>query len=128
MKTYNHSKISNAFGKFYSTLGLSLANKIKSGKNNIDHYLGKIPCNLSSMVMWPTSQREIEWLVEKLPNKTSHGHDMISNVLLKNLNKSISFLLFIIFNQSMREIPWLDENCRNNTPLQRKRVWPGCKL
>ena len=99
VRTYNPLKIANAFGKFYSTLVSTLAKQINPGVNTIDYYLGKIPRNINSMVMHPTSQKEIEQLITKLPNKTSHGHDMISNKLLKSLCKRISLPLSCIFNQ-----------------------------
>ena len=83
VRSYNPLKIANVFGKFYSTLGSTLAKQINPGVNMLDYYLGKIPHNINSMVMHPTSQKEIEQLITKLPNKTSHGHDMISNKLLK---------------------------------------------
>ena len=51
--------------------------------------------------MHPTLQKEVEQLISNLPNKTSHGHDMISNTLLKSLCKSISLPLSWIFNQSI---------------------------
>ena len=103
VKTYNPKKIANEFGKFYSRLGETLAGKIKVGNKTIEDYLSYIPCNLSSMLMKPTSQREIIKLITKLPNKTRHGHDMISNELLKKLNKRISSPLCMIFNQSLQE-------------------------
>ena len=53
--------------------------------------------------MKPTTQMEITKLIHNLPNKSSHGHDMISNELLKSLNKSISYPLLIIFNQLLGE-------------------------
>ena len=103
VRTYNPLKIANAFGKFYSTLGSSLAKQIKPVVNMIDYYLGKIPCNVNSMVMHSTTQRELEQIITKLPNKTSHGHDMISNKLLKSLSTSISLPLTYIFNQSISQ-------------------------
>ena len=42
-------------------------------------------------------------MIQHLPNKTSHGHDGISNVLLKKLCKCISFPLCLIFNESIAE-------------------------
>ena len=36
-----------------------------------------------------------------MPNKTSLGHDQVSNKLLKELNHSITYPLAIIFNQSL---------------------------
>ena len=55
------------------------------------------------MVMKPTTQYEVEILIKYLPNKEIHGHDMISNTLLKSLGNSISLSLTIIFNQSISE-------------------------
>ena len=58
---------------------------------------------ISRPVLRSTNISEIEKLIEGLPNKSSHGHDKISNVLLKELNTSISFPLNMIFNQSIEE-------------------------
>ena len=46
-----------------------------------------------------TTQDEIKRLITKLPNKTSCGHDKISNSLLKSLVNSIAYPLCNIFNQ-----------------------------
>ena len=43
----------------------------------------------------------MESIIKELPNKASHGHDNISNTLLKQLCPSISFPLCAIFNQSL---------------------------
>ena len=51
---------------------------------------------------------EVEQIILNLPNKTSHGHDKISNKLLKELCKSISLPLCSIFNQSIAEGKFLD--------------------
>ena len=85
LKTYNPSEIANAFGKFYSNLGKDLASKIPKGNFNVDHYINKIPRNMKSRVMKPTTVLEIESRIQQLPNKMSQGHDGISNVLLKKL-------------------------------------------
>ena len=84
LKTYHPSKIANAFEKFYSNLGKDLATKIPKGNFNVDHYLNRIPRNIKSMVMNPTTVPEIESMIQHLPNKTSQGHDGISNVVKKN--------------------------------------------
>ena len=92
LKTYTPSKITNGFGKFYSSLGANLAAKINKGHYDINHYLSKIPRNISSLVLRSASVYEIEKLIHALPTKSSHGHDQISNILLKELNLSVSFL------------------------------------
>ena len=57
---------------------------ITQSHHDIYHYLSKIPRNLSSSVMSLTSIEEIEKIIHELPNKSSHGHDTISNIILKN--------------------------------------------
>lgn len=103
VKTYNPHTIASTFGKFYSNLGVSLAGILHSGINDSNFYLHKIPRNLHGMVMQLTTQNEIERLINQLPNKTSHGHDMISNTLLKSFSKGVPFPLAMIFNQSLLE-------------------------
>ena len=51
--------------------------------------------------MGSTNSIEIENIIQRRPNKTSHGHDNISNTLPKQLSPSISFALSIVFNQSI---------------------------
>ena len=93
--------IANSFGKFYSQLGSELASKILPGTTMIDDYISHIPWQLSSFVMRFTTVPEIEQLINRLPNKSSHSHDKISNIMLKSLCKSISFPLCKIFNDSI---------------------------
>ena len=103
LRTYNPTKIANAFKTFYSNLGKDLASKIKPGLQDIDQYLRYILRNTHSLMMRFTNEWEIETIIDQLPNKTSHGHDKISNVLLKQLSKSISYPLCMIFNNSLME-------------------------
>ena len=69
------------------------------GINDIKHYLQKMPKNLNSLVLWEAIRVEVEKVIKDLPNKTSHGHDKISNILLKDLGTSLSYPLSRIFNQ-----------------------------
>ena len=103
LKQHNPQKITNSFGKFYSTLGSDLANKILPGNTPISTYLSNIPRNLNSMVLCSTTIHEIDNLIRQLPNKTSHGFDNISNMMLKSLRTSITFPLCHIFNCSLME-------------------------
>ena len=91
-------------GKYYSTIGEIMASKIDKGHHDIDHYLSKIPRNVSSLlVLRSTNVIEIESIINGLPNKTSHGHDSIRNTLLKQLHRTIAFPLSLVFNQSIVE-------------------------
>ena len=95
--------IANTFGSYFSGIGKKLGDKIKALKTDAKTYMGKINMNKSSLFLYPTTEREIELIIEKLPNKNSSGHDEISNNLLKKIGKSILKPLQIIFNKSMTE-------------------------
>ena len=58
---------------------------------------------MNSIVLKSTTSPEIDRIIKSLPNKSSHGHDEISNNMLKALRTSISFPLCHIFNQSLLE-------------------------
>ena len=95
--------VANKFGEFYSQLGSNLAKSIFPGTTYIDQYINNIPRHVDSMVIKPTTVCEIDRIIRNLPNKTSYGHDKISNIMLKALCTSIIFLLCHIFNQSLYE-------------------------
>ena len=103
IKTCEPKAIANSFGKFYSELRMNLAFTIKPGQSSITDYINNIPRNLHSIFISPTNQHETEKMIDSLPNKTSSGHDGISNILLKALNESISYPLSILFNQSLNQ-------------------------
>ena len=63
----NEKAIANEFGKYFSNVGKEFANRVGDPKNYLH----------------PTSEIEIRQLIKNLPNKTSSGHDNISNILLK---------------------------------------------
>ena len=55
------------------------------------------------MIVRPTTVPEIDTMIKQLPNKTSYGHDKISNIMLKALCTSITYPLCHIFNGSLSE-------------------------
>ena len=103
LRQYNPNKIANCFGDFYAHLGQDLASKITPGTTTIESYLTSIPRTLNSMIVEPTTMPEIDSLIRQLPNKTSYGHDKISNIVLKALRSSIAYPLCHIFNASLSE-------------------------
>ena len=93
-------EITDSFGNFYATLGSSLVSKIVPGTTSIDDYLQHIPHQLNSLVK-QTTPLGIDKIIKALPNKSSHGHDQIDNIMLKSLRTSITLPLCHIFNQSI---------------------------
>ena len=82
---YDSKIISEEFAQHFSNVGNKFAKNISKPTNTFTHYLKKITSNPTSIFMKPTNQAEIVKLIESLPNKTSKGHDDISNILLKKL-------------------------------------------
>ena len=103
IKTYDPKTIANKSGQFYLELGANLAATIKPRRTSVQDYISNIPRNLNWLVINPTNPREIEKLIYNMPNKSSSGHDNVSNLLLKQLNESISYPLALIFNQSIQD-------------------------
>ena len=65
-------------------------------------YLEKIRHNSCSLFMNPCTIHEIRRLINSLPNKTSSGHDDISNKLLKEICEPILPALDYIVNESLK--------------------------
>ena len=107
MCKYDPGTISNEFGKFYSNTG-NLAKQIKPGSKGINEYISQIPRTLNSLALQATSALEIEKIISSLPNKTSYGHNEISNKMLKAINKAISMPFSKIFNQLITEGKFLE--------------------
>ena len=105
MEIHNAKEISNEFAKYFSTVGKTYANKIEESATKIHTYISNIPDNPTTIYLKPTTSSEITTLIHNLPNKTSKGHDDISNVMLKSLHSSLVYPLTIIFNRS------IDEGC-----------------
>ena len=101
IKQTNLNKIANSFGKFYSTLGSTLVNDIVPGTTPINRYLEKFLRQLNSMRIKLTTPLEIDKIIKELPNKSSYGHNKVSNKMLKGLRPAIMFPLCHIFNQSL---------------------------
>ena len=95
--------IANEFGKYYSNIGRVMTDKVKPSNQTISYYIDKISRNQQSLYMTPTTPKEIEKLIMKLDNKSSSGHDHISNIMLKWLCPSILHPLSLIFNKSLAE-------------------------
>ena len=99
---YSPNKITNAFGNYFSSVGETLACKIKKSKTEISHYINQITMNEKTMFWAPATKLEIIKLIESLPNKRSSGFDNVDNKVLKAIKFEISEPLLLIFNQSLK--------------------------
>ena len=82
VKTYSPKVMAHGFSQFYSTLGANLAAQINPGRTPLNNYMTHIKRVDASLILKPV-YLQVEDIVLKLPNKTSYGHDRISNIVLK---------------------------------------------
>ena len=99
----NPQTISNKFCSYFSNVGKTFAARIPSPQHSIDTYLSKIRRNEQSLFLSPTTEIEVQKLINKLPNKRSSGHDDIDNVLLKEISPMIISPLTQLFNESLSQ-------------------------
>ena len=97
----NPQTISNKFCSYFSNVGKTFADRIPSPQHSIAEYLNKIRRNEQSLFLSPTTETEVQKLINKLPNKKSSGHDDIDNVLLKEISPVITAPLTQLFNESL---------------------------
>ena len=64
-------------------------------------FIDKIPRYQNNLILTPIKISEIRKIINKLPNKSSSGHDNISNILLKKISSNIIYPLHYIFNKSI---------------------------
>ena len=103
IKCYEAQEIADELGKHFSNIGKLYANKTKNPEKTADHYISKIDLNCKTMFLNPTNCTEVEYVIDKLKNKHSSGHDNISNFLIKKLKNVIVLPLTIIINKSLQE-------------------------
>ena len=124
---YDPDSITNEFCEFFSTVGERFSSDIRAPENNTEYYLDKMTKNKSTLFLTPTNSEEIRHLIISLPNKTSSGHDSISNNLLKKLSPSVTEPLTIIFNKSLESGIFPEEMKKADVvPLHKSKVEYEC--
>ena len=101
IETYDGTSITNEFSSYFSNVGANFASRIEKSKIPVDKYLGNITLNIKSVYLSPCNKQEILRLINKLPNKTSHGYDGVSNALLKDIKDVIIEPIVEIINTSL---------------------------
>ena len=101
MLEYNATKITNKFGEYFASNGEKYSKKVANPVHNWKYYCDKIERNACTLFLSPCNETELQKLIQKLPSKTSSGHDNISNVLLKSIGKHLTAPLTKICNDSM---------------------------
>ena len=95
--------IANTMCKYFSSIGMTYANRIQCGNTTLIEYLNKIKRNEKSIYMYPTNQTEVRTILNNLASKSSSGWDGISNKLLKAIKDPLVEPLAKIFNLSIKQ-------------------------
>ena len=103
IKEYSAKRISNSLANYFSNVGRQFVEKIPKSRTSIDLYLKKLQSNHKSLYFDPCDATEVKELINKLPLKNSHGHDNISNIMLKTIVNDIVVPLVKLINQSMSQ-------------------------
>ena len=102
IQCFESKLIADEFGKFFSTVGKLYAKKISNPVIPSKDYLSKMPRNGKSTFFTPVTKSEMMKILEKLHNKNSHGHDGLSNKLIKSIRTALCKPLCILFNISIK--------------------------
>ena len=97
-------EIANAFNVYFATIGEKLASEIEEYVNNIADYTNYISVSPSIETRFQfkcITDGDTRLVIDNLENKSSSGHDGISNKLLKLLKFELSKSLTLIINQML---------------------------
>ena len=98
-ETTQPAQIANAFNNFFAEIGENLAKKLVIPKDKYKEYLPKT--TIPKLVFQPITQEQLTKIIKGMKNKTSCGHDHMSNKLLKNIYPAIHKPLLHIINTSI---------------------------
>ena len=101
VESSNAQVIANRLVAHFATVGVTYASKITPSNTLITDYLKKNPNNDSSLFFRPTTEHEVNKLIDGLTNKMSTGWDGISNKILKHIKKPIIRPLTVIIKKSL---------------------------
>ena len=101
IKEYNAKCISDSLAKYFANVGKNFGGKIPKPQKSVEDYWKMLQLNAKTLYLTPCTCVEIQKIISKLPQKHSHGHDNISNVLLKQIAPVILKPISIIINKSL---------------------------
>lgn len=97
----NDTQIANALNNFFSTVGEKMNTNFKTSDIDFHRYM-PIPLDKSIKLNYVTEE-EIYKIIDKMPNKTSCGHDKISQKLIKINKDLLAPHVTILINKAIKE-------------------------
>ena len=90
--------IANAFNDYFINIGRQLSDKSQSPHHYSDYLHNQVESHLQ---LKPINEIDISTIINNLKNKTSYGHDEISNKLLKRAGPALIKSLTLMVNQML---------------------------
>lgn len=97
--TTDKSVIANAFNQHYATVGTKMSSKF-TGQPEHEKYLVQ---EKTRMRLTEVSVDDVSKIIKSMQNKKSHGHDLLTNQILKRCSFVLSVPLTHIINASIRQ-------------------------
>ena len=94
-------EIVEEFARYFVTIGEKYATRMTSSKKPINNYISAIPNHTSSIFLEPYTEQEVSDLIRSLKPKKSSEIDNMDNIILKEIESSLTKPLMLIFNKSM---------------------------
>ena len=90
--------IANSFNEYFVSIGRKLAEKIQPAQH-FSSYLNVPSETVFNFV--PVTEQNISDIIKNLKNKSSYGHDCLSNILIKRIQNVLIEPLTFLINQSL---------------------------
>ena len=95
----NPAEVANEFNKYFVSIGQTLSRNVQSNRSYDEYLVANTNCQL---IFHPVNEEMVAKIINQLKNKSSYGHDGISNILIKQSQQCLTKSLTLIINQCLR--------------------------
>ena len=95
----NPAEVANEFNKYFVSIGQTLSRNVQSNRSYDEYLVENTNCQL---IFNPVNEEMVAKIINQLKNKSSYGHDGISNILIKQSQQCLTKSLTLIINQCLR--------------------------
>ena len=95
----NPAEVANEFNKYFVSIGETLSRNVQSNRSYDEYLVENTNCQL---IFNPVTEEMVAKIINQLKNKSSYGHDGISNILIKQSQQFLTKSLTLIISQCLR--------------------------
>ena len=92
-------EVANEFNQHFVSIGQTLSRNVQSNRSYDEYLVENTNCQL---IFNPVNEEKVAKIINQLKNKSSYGHDGISNILIKQSQQCLTKSLTLIINQCLR--------------------------